>query len=226
MIILVSYSEKGDHAVNEDVFDVRRHPADPDCWLCFVADGQGGRAGGERAARLACQAGADAALGLPPATLARPKTWIDVLQKADKTVNRDPEAGFTTLIGFCLTSDRLTGASCGDSALVASSANKRLQNLTDRQAKDPPVGSGFAQFVPFANKLAYPWTVLAMSDGVWKYVGWDRLIAAAGNHRAQPLIDALKSAARLRSGCFPDDFTVVVFEGMGQQPPVVGSAHL
>jgi hypothetical protein len=75
-----------------------------------VADRQGGRAGGEQAARLACQAGADGALGLPPATLARPKTWIDVLQKADKTVNRDPEAGFTTLIGFCLTSDRLTGA--------------------------------------------------------------------------------------------------------------------
>src|ERR1700678_1002282 len=150
MILLFSYSEKGDHAVNEDVFDVRRHPADPDCWLCFVADGQGGRAGGERAAGLACQAGAAA-------------------------------------------------------------QNKRLQNLPDRQAKAPPVGSGFAQFVPFANKLAYPWTVLAMSDGVWKYVGWDRLIAAAGNPRAQPLIDALKSAAGLRSGCFPDDFTVVVF---------------
>ncbi len=49
MIRVSSFSEiGGDDAVNEDVFDVSRHPADPDCWLCFLADGQGGRAGAQR----------------------------------------------------------------------------------------------------------------------------------------------------------------------------------
>jgi hypothetical protein len=52
-----------------------------------------------------------------------------------------------------------------------------------------------------------------MSDRVWKYGGRDRIIAAIATHRGQPLIESLQSAARLRSGRFPDDFTVVVFEG-------------
>lgn len=84
--------------------------------------------------------------------------------------------------------------------------------MTDRQAKNPPVGSGAAWFVPFVAKLAAPWLVMAMSDGVWKYVGWDRLIAAVAAHHGEPLIEALQVSARLRSGRFPDDFTVVVFE--------------
>jgi hypothetical protein len=30
MITVPSFSEKGDHAVNDHVFDVKRRPADPD----------------------------------------------------------------------------------------------------------------------------------------------------------------------------------------------------
>ena len=213
MITVSSCSEKGDHAVNEDIFEVRRHPADPDCWLCFLADGQGGCAGGERAARLACEVAAEAALRLPLIELSKPETWVDVLQEADAAVAADPDAGFTTLIGFCITGENVAGASSGDSAVVAASAGSRLKTLTDRQAKNPPFGSGAAWFVPFAEKLVGPWSVLAMSDGVWKYVGWDRISAAIASHRGQPLIDSLQVAARLRSGRFPDDFTVVLFEG-------------
>jgi PPM family protein phosphatase len=213
MISLLSFSEIGDHALNEDVFDVRRHPADPDCWICFLADGQGGRAGGERAARLACQVTAEAAQRLPLRELARPETWVDVLQQADAAVAADPEAGFTTLIGFCIAREKVAGASSGDSAVVAALADSQPKRLTDRQAKNPPVGSGAAWFVPFAEKLVGPWTVLAMSDGVWKYVGWDRIVAAIALHRGPPLIESLQAAARLRSGRLPDDFTVVVFEG-------------
>jgi len=67
--------------------------------------------------------------------------------------------------------------------------------------------------VRFAEKLAAPWSVLAMSDGVWKYVGCDRVAAAISEYHGQPPIEALQAAARLRSGRFPDDFTVVEFEG-------------
>ena len=66
--------------------------------------------------------------------------------------------------------------------------------------------------MPFEAVLVRPWTVLAMSDGVWKYVGRDRLERAVARPRSAPIIDALQGAARLRSGRFPDDFTVVAFD--------------
>ena len=119
MIRVLSFSEIDDHAVNEDVFEVWRHPADPDCWLCFLAEGQGGVAGGQQAARLACQAAANAALRLPPVELARPEIWVDILQEADETVAADSQAGFTTLIGLCIAGHALAGASSGDSAVLA-----------------------------------------------------------------------------------------------------------
>jgi PPM family protein phosphatase len=214
MIRVLSFSATGDHPANEDVFDATRHPADPDCWLCFLADGQGGRAGGERAARLACRTAADAAIRLSPAELATPHAWVNVLQEADLATAADREAGLTTLVGFCITDNAIAGASSGDSAVLAASTGGRTNALTDRQAKNPPVGSGAAWFVPFSQKMVIPWSVLAMSDGVWKYVGWDRIIATISAHHGQPLIEALQTAVRLRTGRFPDDFTVVVFEGV------------
>lgn len=50
-----SHSEPGGHLVNEDSFVVQQHQDDPSCWICTLADGQGGRAGGARASRLACE---------------------------------------------------------------------------------------------------------------------------------------------------------------------------
>jgi hypothetical protein len=68
-------------------------------------------------------------------------------------------------------------------------------------------------FTPFALCLESPCMVLAMSDGVWKYVGWERIRTIALSERGQGLVDTLQQAARLRgSGKFQDDFTVVVVE--------------
>ena len=53
-----------------------------------------------------------------------------------------------------------------------------------------------------------------MSDGVWKYIGWDRLIEASRRDSGQPLINNLQAMARLPgSGQFQDDFTIVLLEG-------------
>jgi hypothetical protein len=38
MVAVVTFSEVGGHAVNEDAYAVERHPGDPDCWLCCLAD--------------------------------------------------------------------------------------------------------------------------------------------------------------------------------------------
>ncbi len=214
MIRVTSFSEAGGHAVCEDAFEVHRHPSDPDGWLGFLADGQGGQAGGAEAARIACRVAAEAALSLSPHQLSDSRTWTALLQQADAAVAADHEAGFTTLIGLSILGDVLHGASCGDSAVLVVSEDQGPRQATADQLKNPPVGSGVATFIPFTATLAGRWSVLAMSDGVWKYAGWDRIFETVATHRGESLVAALQAAARLRrSGQFPDDFTVVLFEG-------------
>ena len=214
MIRVTSFSEAGGHAVCEDAFEVHRHPSDPDGWLGFLADGQGGQAGGAEAARTACRVAAEAALRLSPHQLSDSRMWTTLLQQADAAVSTDREAGFTTLIGLSILGDVLHGASCGDSAVLVVSEGGSPRQATADQVKNLPVGSGVARFVPFTASLVRRWSVLAMSDGVWKYAGWERIFEAVASHRGEPLIAALQAAARLRrTGQFPDDFTVVLFEG-------------
>jgi hypothetical protein len=212
VINITTFSEAGGHDINEDAVVVERHSSGAELWLCFLADGQGGRAGGALAARLACRAAADAALALPFRSLAKPSVWDEILRRADGAVRADDGAGFTTLIGFLVGDGVVVGASCGDSALLSLTGESAIE-LTRSQLKDPPVGSGFARFTPFSARLTGPWLVLAMSDGVWKYVGWDKLIETAAAARGQALLGALQGLARLpRSGRFPDDFALAAFD--------------
>jgi serine/threonine protein phosphatase PrpC len=214
MIRVASISEAGGHPVDEDAFIVLRHPSGSDDWLCFLADGQGGRSGGGEAARIACRTASEAALQRSPRALARPTSWGRVLQEADRAVQQHPDAGFTTLLGFCITGGRLVGASCGDSAVWALSGSGATRDITRGQFKNPPVGSGAAIFIPFAAPLVEPWSVLSMSDGVWKYVGWERVVRTAASTLGEALVKALQGLARLPgSGGLPDDFTLVLFEG-------------
>lgn len=212
MLQVLTFSEAGGHPVNEDASAAHPHPADPDCWIICLADGQGGRAGGARAAQLACETAVALASGRTSDELADAFTWLALLADADSAVAADPAAGLTTLIGLRASPDRVVGASCGDSAAVAvSPAGHTI--LTSRQFKNPPAGSGDATFVPFDTDLARPWRLLVMSDGVWKYAGWDRIAAAAKASGGLALMAALQGAARLPgTGDFQDDFTLVVIE--------------
>jgi serine/threonine protein phosphatase PrpC len=212
MIHVLSYTEAGGHPVNEDAFLARPHPADPECWLVFLADGQGGRAGGARTARLACETAAALASRVPPADLVESSRWQEILSRTDAAVSADEDAGCTTLIGLCVRSGQLAGASCGDSAAIAASRDT-LSDLTSRQFKNPPVGSGEADFIPFEMDLVRPWRVLVMSDGVWKYAGWDKINNSFAKLDGQELLAAIQNRARLRtSRTFPDDFTLVLLE--------------
>ena len=136
-----------------------------------------------------------------------------MLLVADEAVRDDSEAGFTTLIGFSIAGGHLTGASCGDSAVLVATEGQRPREVTAGQIKNPPVGSGASPFHPFAAALVEPWAVLTMSDGVWKFAGWECVKEAMKETHGQQLVERLQQGARLRdSGQFPDDFTVVVFE--------------
>lgn len=206
MLHLLTFSEAGGHPVNEDAFLADPLVGDEDRKFVCLADGQGGRAGGAKAARLACDTA-----GLLFSIFKRP--WANLLESADRAVAENKDAGLTTLIGFDVSVNHVRGASCGDSAVLVACGSGAVAELTQHQHKNPPVGSGEAVFVSFEMPLVTPWKVLAMTDGVWKYAGWDRVRGLASRLGGEELLAALRAAARLpRSGQFPDDFTVVLIE--------------
>lgn len=211
MIDVFHHSEPGGHPHNEDAFEIRALPPELGAYLCVIADGQGGQPGGGEAARLACRVCADTAARLEPAALLLPTTWTTILSTVDRAVADEPTAGYTTVVAFAVTGSRVCGASCGDSAAVLFQGGDPMVILTDGQQKNPPVGSGFATFVSFAANLVLPWLVLAMSDGVWKYAGWERIAKAASERRGERLITSLLKLTRLRSGALQDDFTLIGF---------------
>jgi hypothetical protein len=213
MCIVLSYSESSGHSANEDAFEVQRHPEGCACWITSLADGQGGRAGGAEAARLACRTVIETVMSQPVSRAQLSRTWVEALRRADEKVRVDGEAGYTTLIGFAVVAGQVVGASSGDSALWVTGMDGQVLDLTARQAKNPPVGSGGAAITPFAAGLPASWVVLGMSDGVWKYVGRDGVREVMMECRGQALLDALLTRARLpRSGVLQDDFTAVVLQ--------------
>jgi hypothetical protein len=195
MPVIHTHSEPGGHVVNEDAFEVRPHPRDPACRLVAVADGQGGQAGGGAAARTACRAFVEGASGLAPEKLRDPRAWNELMCNVDDAVLKEPRAGLTALVALCVAGDELRGSSCGD---------------TEGQAKRPPAGSGFARFVNFAAELRSPWTLVAMTDGVWKYAGWQKVIAALALDSPEEIVASLRGASALPTGGLQDDLTLVV----------------
>ena len=210
----VSHTEPGGHPANEDAFEAVQHPGDPSCWIGALADGQGGQAGGGEAARLACRVVIETVSSARVTSVATAGTWLNALRRADERVRGDRDAGYTTLIGFAVAGGHVVGASNGDSALWLGSQDGGVLDLTKHQAKNPPIGSGFATPAPFAATLPASWVILAMSDGVWKAVGRGRVEELLRVHRGQSLLDSLLAAARLPwSGGLGDDFTAVILEG-------------
>jgi hypothetical protein len=213
VIKVFSASEAGGHSVNEDAFLVRQHPDDSSCWICALADGQGGRSGGGRAAQFAAFWLMRLAEHQSPSLLMDVRAWATFFQQTDASVEADKDAGFTTLVGLCVKDDKICGGSNGDSAVAIFDKTREGSEQTAYQMKNPPIGSGTAAFVPFATELQGPRMVVAMSDGVWKYVRWDRIKETGKRLRGQAFVDEMLQLARLPgSGGLQDDFTLVVMQ--------------
>ena len=210
MYAIQTRSHAGEGSTNEDVFGYRYHPQSPSCCICVLADGQGGHAGGQRAAQLACSTIINAATALQPDLLSQPLAWTDLLYHADQTLYESPRAGLTTVVALCITPWWVCGASCGDSEALLMMENKAIF-LTQHQTKKPPMGSGLASITPFGNKLKPQWLLLMMSDGVWKYAGWPRIKTLLSSHNSSDAIDQIEQLARLPgTGAFQDDFTLLL----------------
>lgn len=214
-----SLSVAGERGANEDACVSRLHPRWRKLALCAVADGQGGQPGGASASSLACETIIGLAEACSPLSLHWPFTWHAIARRADRKVRAHAGAGFCTLVASAVTARRVSGVACGDSAAVLSVGNGATQFLTKDQQKNPPVGSGNAHFTFFSARVSRrkPWTLLLMTDGVWKFTGIDPVIEAAISDAPAPrVIDQLRAAAarngRRLGRSVRDDFTVLVVQ--------------
>src|SRR5436190_356823 len=111
MIEVFHHSEPGGHIQNEDCCCMAPLPGEPECHLCVIADGQGGQPGGAAAAQLACNNARDAILETSRPKLQVSSHWAKLLHQIDIDVAHDPQAGFTTLVAFCISTNWICGAS-------------------------------------------------------------------------------------------------------------------
>lgn len=198
---------------NEDFLLARRHPGGGDRFICILADGQGGQSNGALAARVACESAWSRAIEASFDTLLAPRAWEAELFAVDQAVCRT--GGFTTLIALAVDPDSVAGASSGDSKVffLGHESGSEIEEWTSRQRKNPPVGSGEAVFASFAANTTGGGRMLIVSDGVWKYCGYEAIRSAL---QVADLADApalLKSATPRRSGAsLPDDFSVIAVE--------------
>ena len=204
------HSEAGHNHRNEDCARAELHPYNEGALIAVLADGQGGQFGGGAAARRAVQTCFELALAHSPNELLERQTWRDILQRADAAVEADGDAGFTTLIGLCATKTQICGASCGDGAALLLAGESYVE-LTASQRKNPPVGAGNATPIPFAVARLANSPLLLMSDGVWKFVGFDLIAQMAHLHSGAALIAHLRDLQLAgNGGKLPDDFSIVV----------------
>lgn len=206
------HSEPGDGHANEDVVQVRPHLESAGLLLCSLADGQGGQAGGAAAARIAVEESLRAAASFPAKELLHAAPWYAILSAADDAVAEDNDAGFCTLVSLCVSENHVCGTSCGDSGALLFNVGQEIL-LTEDQRKNPPVGSSAAHPVAFSVRLKPGWKLLVVSDGVWKYVGWEQVAAIARRHQGEALIAALRQAAlESGGGRLQDDFSVALLQ--------------
>jgi len=204
------YSEAGRGHQNEDAIEVRTHPQNPDALLCALADGQGGQRGGAAASQIAVRQCLGLASAYSAEQLLEPSRWYKILSRVDDAVCEDADAGYTTLVGAIVMDGRICGASCGDSeAWLVASAEHLF--LTERQHKNPSVGSGAAYPTAFSARFGAGARLLIMSDGVWKYTSPDLIVESARKKEAAELVRSLRdSQLRQSTGGLPDDFSIIV----------------
>jgi len=202
------HTEPGGKLQNEDFIIAKAHPRFPEGYVCLLADGQGGQANGAMAARTACETAWRLAASNPFADLLNPDAWTAILAATDTAVAAS--GGYTTLIGFAAGGNFICGASCGDSKVYIKNKTGKIEEITERQRKNPPVGSGEAIFETYLADIANGSRLLVVSDGVWKYCGYEAIqkVFESADYSAAPV--ELRDATASRSGGkLPDDFSVI-----------------
>jgi PPM family protein phosphatase len=108
-----------------------------------------------------------------------------------------------------VTPKRLVGVSVGDSEawLVTSGGH---YDLTGGQNRKPYLGEGMAEPVPFALPNPGYGTLVAATDGLFKYAAPERIEDATLQADLETAARRVADEARLPSGRFPDDIAVLL----------------
>jgi hypothetical protein len=174
--------------------------------VLVVADGAGNSRRGAEAAAAVVRAVQAAVAEL--SDLMRPEAWSDILERCDHLLASTGHGGETTAVAACVTGDRIIGASVGDSELWLIQGDSHTV-LTQHQRRKPLLGSGEATPIFFD----VPWnggTLLAGSDGLFKYAEAGRIRAVASEPDLSAAAHKLATLPRLASGGLPDDVGLVL----------------
>ncbi len=187
------------------------HPQDNSVWVACIADGQGGQSNGAQAAQTACTSYFEKAASLPCRELFQEKIQQDLLHHVDDCVALT--GGFTTFIAMVFDHRSLIGGSSGDSKVYATTGQGTIEEFTISQHKNPPVGSGGAVFETFARPLFPRLRLLMVTDGVWKYAGYEKIKNALEADSFSEVASVLRAATLTRCGTtLPDDFSLIGIE--------------
>lgn len=172
-------------------------------YLVALADGAGGTGGGAVAAERLI------AFISRLTEKAVSTDWFDALCAFDDELSAHSLSGQTTGIVAFVGSERVIGASVGDSSAWLISLSGETTDLTARQRRKPLLGSGEALPVQFeAERLGN--RVLLGSDGLFKYAPVERICSLATRGTVAEAANALANCVQLPSGAFHDDVAVVV----------------
>jgi serine/threonine protein phosphatase PrpC len=175
-------------------------------YLVVLADGAGGTGNGAAAAERLIEFVGE--------RLANPDTrdWFAALCEFDDALASDALGGETTAIVAFVATDRLRGASVGDSSAWLVGPTGGMTDLTAAQRRKPLLGSGEALPVEF-EATRFGQHVLFGSDGLFKYAPADRICAFVRGGASAEAVAALVDCVRLPSGQLHDDVAVVIVSG-------------
>lgn len=162
-----------------------------------VADGAGGIAGGERAAK--------AVVDRVAAVASHAFDWTQLLAELD---HAQIGYGQTTAVVLWVTREKIIGASAGDSGawLIRGDA---VEELTAAQHRKPLIGDGAVVTAIEAGPIGTG-TLLVASDGLLRYAQREDIVRIARGSDLAAAARALVELVRLPSGQLPDDVSVVL----------------
>jgi serine/threonine protein phosphatase PrpC len=186
-----------------------------DVAVVALADGSGGRAGGDVAAQILVSQVSKIAQNVSDPQ--DEEFWISWMKKIDTLVLENEWAGETTAIVAVVGSGYVSGASVGDSSAWLIENHKYL-DLTKNQVRRPFIGSGLAQPRSFGIKSSNG-VLLLGSDGLTKYADAERLQDIVRNNDLEVAADRLIEVVRLPSGSYFDDVSCILSRVQGNKEP-------
>jgi PPM family protein phosphatase len=172
--------------------------------LC-VADGAGGRSGGEEAAIMAVEL-----IRENVSLMTNADSCAGLLRKLDASIANDPVAGETTCALAVVTAEDIFGASVGDSGVWLIPGGLAHVELTQAQQRKPFIGSGSAWPVPFHFEKEEVGGLLLATDGLLKYTSAERIVRTYRDFPVEAAAKQLINQVRYPSGALPDDVTLIL----------------